>query len=75
MIIMLNHSFQQIFIVFFLLGGHTHSFICHVNYVKNIPTTFEYVKISWLFIYNWIFLILCLIICVFLIVYIFVNAF
>ena len=73
-IIIVNYSFHQSHIVLFILGGHTRSFICHVKSIQNIPTTFEYVKISQHFICNWIFLILCLIICVLLLVYIFVNA-
>ena len=64
-IIMLNHSFQQIRIIFFFLGGHAHLFICQVNSVQNIPTTFEYIKIDRHFICNWRLLILCLNICVF----------
>ena len=51
-IIMFNHSFQHIRIVFFFLGGHECSFICHVKSVKNIPTTFQYVKIAQHFICN-----------------------
>ena len=73
-IVIFNHSFQQIRIVFFFLGDHAHSFICHVNSVQKIPTTFEYVKIARYFICNWIFLILCLIICVLLFVYTFLKA-
>ena len=74
MIMMFNHIFQQIHIVFLFLGGRACSFICHVKSVQNISTTFEYAKIARKFTCNSIFLILCLILCVFLIVYIFVSA-
>ena len=72
-VIMVNCSFQHICIVFFFLGGHACSFICHVKSVHKHFTTLEYVKIAQKLIHKWRFLILCIILCVFLFVYIFVN--
>ena len=45
-IIIVNYSFRQLCIVFVFWGDHARSFIPHIKYVQNIPTTFEYVKIS-----------------------------
>ena len=73
-IIMVNYSFHQSHIVFFFGGGHARFFIFHFKSVKNILTTFEYVKIAWHFICHWRFLILCLIICIFFFVNISVNS-
>ena len=74
-IIVVNGSFEHIPKLFILWGGHARSLLCHVNYVQNILTTFEYVKLAQHFICNQRFLIFSLIIYVFLFVNIFLNTF
>ena len=71
MIIMFNHSFQQICIVLFFLGGYARWLICYVKSVQNVPTISKYLKLARHFICNWVLLILCFILCVLLFVYIY----